>query len=90
METWPLQTEEPDNSGIRSRLLAQYEARLKQMFPDEPAAAALLSFDAIEAAAVRSGDETARPLKPQALSEAMLLSKCTGRISRATGCGAGR
>ena len=77
MEALPVQTELSVNAGIRAKLLAQYEDRLKQLFPDNNGAAPLASFDAIEAAAVRSGDETARSLMSQALSESMLLPKCT-------------
>jgi hypothetical protein len=77
MEEQPLQTELSVNAGIRGKLLAQYEERLKQLFPDHNGVVPLSSFDAIEAAAVRGGDETARSLMSQALSESMLLPKCT-------------
>ena len=72
-----MDTEHPDNASIRAKLLAQYEAELKKMFPDEPSATGPFSFDAVEAAAVRTGDEAARTLMSQALSESMVLSKCT-------------
>ncbi|HEY3318849.1 MAG TPA: hypothetical protein VGP72_00025 [Planctomycetota bacterium] len=72
-----MQTEHPDNASIRAKLLAQYEAELKKMFPDECSGPVPFSFDAVEAAAVRTGDEAARTLMSQALSESMLLPKCT-------------
>jgi hypothetical protein len=72
-----MSTEFPGNAEIRAKLLTQYEAELKKMFPDESHAPIPFSFDAIEAAAVRTGDEAARTLMTQALSESMLLPKCT-------------
>ena len=74
-----MQTDHPDNAGIRAQLLAHYEARLKVLFADKPGTRPRLSFDAIEAAVVRSGDEAARALMQQALSEAMVLPKCTNQ-----------
>lgn len=70
-------TEIPENASIRATLLAEYETRLKKLFPDGAPSASPLSFDALEAAAVRSGDETARALMSQSLAQTFSLPTCT-------------
>ena len=69
-----MKPELPVNCSIRAPLLAQYEARLKKLLPDNTNDAPALSFDAIEAVAVQSGDETARALMSRALAEAMTFT----------------
>jgi hypothetical protein len=65
------------NAEIRSRLMAKYEKRLREAFPDEgpPRAGAFADFNEIEAAGVRVGDATAAEFMEEAIDRSLDLSE---------------
>jgi hypothetical protein len=63
---------------LRETLVANFAARLQQVIPDGWNGATPLSFDDLEAAAVRTGDETACAIMSRSLQEVQdLLPPCT-------------
>ena len=63
---------------LRESLVAQFAERLKQIIPDEGAGQAPRSFDELEAAAVRAGDETSCAIMSGSLEHVLdVLPQCT-------------
>jgi hypothetical protein len=52
---------------VRETLVANFAERLKQFIPDNWDGSVPLSFDTLEAAAVKTGDETARAIMSRSL-----------------------
>ena len=63
---------------VRETLVVNFAERLKQFIPDDWDGSVPLSFDALEAAAVKTGDETARAIMSRSLQQVQaVLPKCT-------------
>jgi hypothetical protein len=63
---------------VRDTLVANFAERLKRFIPDAWDGSTPLSFDALEAAAVKTGDETARTIMSRSLQQVQEdLPKCT-------------
>jgi len=69
----PVRTPPPTitNAQRRAMLLADFEARLREVWPDDALPAR--NFDDLEAAATRAGDELAQKLMEATLKQAMHL-----------------
>ena len=76
------------NAQRRALILSQVEGKLKELWPDElPEGRRPFSdFDALEAAATRTGDSLAQTLMEEGLREALQASGADGREHCAT-CG---
>lgn len=61
------------NAEVRTAVLAKVDERLQEMFPDGRPAAAISSFDDLEAAAAVTGDALARELMEQAIRSVVAL-----------------
>ena len=61
------------NAEVRTAVLARVDERLHEMFPDGRPAAAVSSFDDLEAAAAVTGDALARELMEQAIRSVLAL-----------------
>lgn len=61
------------NAEVRAAVLARVDERLHEMFPVGQAAAAVSSFDELEAAATVAGDALARELMQEALKSVLAL-----------------
>lgn len=61
------------NAEVRAAVLARVDERLHEMFPDGRPAAAVSSFDDLEAAAAVTGDAVARELMEQAIRSVLAL-----------------
>ncbi len=59
------------NAQRRAKLVADFEARIREIWPDEELPAR--DFDELEAVAARAGDELARRLMEETLARAMEL-----------------
>ena len=67
----------PNNAQRRAMILAQVEAKLKELWPDEKPSGQQRTFadiDALEAIATRNGDTLSRALMEEGLREALNLS----------------
>lgn len=63
---------------LRDTLVANFAERLIQFIPDGWDGSVPLSFDALEAVAVKTGDETARAIMTRSLQQVQdVLPKCT-------------
>ena len=74
------------NAEVRTAVLARVDERLHEMFPDGQAAAAVSSFDELEAAATVTGDALARELMQEAL-KSVLAVKDASPPERCPECG---
>ena len=74
------------NAEVRAAVLARVDERLREMFPDGRPAAAVASFDELEAAAAMTGDALARELMEQAL-RTVLGAADAGPPERCPDCG---
>jgi len=61
------------NAEVRAAVLARVDERLREMFPDDRPAAAVASFDDLEARAAVTGDAIARELMEQAIRSVLDL-----------------
>jgi hypothetical protein len=68
----------PSAAQLRETLVANFAARLQHVIPDGWDGSTPLSFDDLEAAAVRTGDETACAIMSRSLEDVQdILPKCT-------------